>query len=69
MKYLKATVIRMGGPDLCAIETDLISPLIYYSNKCNLILHFEATASEGPGYIKEHFGLDAEVIESSSSRF
>jgi hypothetical protein len=61
MKIIKAMVLTGQGPDRVFITTELPSSFITYAKE-PLTLQFEATAGSGVAYVKQHFGIDAEVV-------
>lgn len=64
MKIIKASVvIRSGHPDSISLTTDLPSPF-----KCDegtdtpLYLTFDFSRKNGVEYVKNHFGIEPDVI-------
>lgn len=60
MVITKATVLVGQGPDRVFLTTDQPNPFIVYNDP--LSLTFEATANTGAKYVKDNFGIDAEII-------
>jgi len=63
---VKAVVIQGSGPDICLLTYDTIPGPIWPPSE-PLHMKFEAAAGNGANYIREHFGVDAEVILEPSS--
>ena len=65
MKILSAKVIQLRcSPDYVYLHTDLPGAFPQYAGQ-NLTLKFEAPIDFGIKYVKEHFGLDAEIVKDS----
>ncbi len=65
MTILKACVlIRRGGTDIVTLNTDLPSPFPAGISTQNLFLTFETQKGKGEAYVKENFGLVAEIINA-----
>lgn len=64
-----AAVVRLcSGNDHVSLSTNIRNPLWPYTG--NLTLHFEAPRGGGHDFVREHLGLEAEVIvDNSSSTF
>lgn len=59
--FVKAMVLTGQGPDRVFITTD--KPNAFSMINEPLVISFEATKGTGEIYIKEHFGLSAEIID------
>ncbi len=59
--FIKALVLTGQGPDRISLATNLPSPFPSYDER--LVLSFETFKGNGVAYVKEHFGLDPEVID------
>jgi hypothetical protein len=60
----KATVIlHRTTMDNVVIETDLPSPVAATVSDAPLALLFYATSGTGEAYVREHFGIEPEVVE------
>lgn len=62
LTIVKATVVRLGGPDHVTLLTDLPSPVWPYK-RGHLSLHFDVASQNGPAYVMKHFGVRAGVVE------
>lgn len=61
MKFLSATVVqRNGHPDCVSLTTDTTGP---FDDETPLYLDFYTPANQGFNYVKQTFGLEAEVIK------
>jgi len=62
IEFKKAEVLKTNGADEVNLYTYLPSPMPNLQ-KQKLILSFKVVKGSGWGYIKENFGLDAEIID------
>lgn len=60
MKVIKATVVQSNGTDKIILQTNLPEATWPYTG--NLSIDFNAAQNKGVSFVKEHFGIDAEVI-------
>ena len=58
--FTKAVILTGQGPDRAYLTTNKPSPFKAYSDP--LTFSFEVETGNGQAYVKEHFGLDAEII-------
>ena len=65
MNITGACVVRMhNGPDLVSLHTDLPSPFPPEVDTAPLDLTFRVTRGDGLDYVKKHFGIEAELIDT-----
>lgn len=61
IKIIGATVISLTGTDIVILKTDsLPDPVWPYEG--NIKLQFEAAHGKGAEYVKNHLGIEPEVI-------
>jgi len=62
--FIHATVVvRRHQTDVVYVKTNLASPLNVDGEKHSLDLEFQAPKGGGAAYVREHFGLEPEVID------
>lgn len=59
--FTKAMVLTGQGSDRVYLTTDKPSSFPMYSDP--LTFSFEAASGTGVAYVKEHFSLDAEIVD------
>lgn len=64
LNILKAIVLVRMGTDSVSVHTDLPSPFPAVSEQ-PLMLSFEVVKGSGVEYVREHFGVEPEVIQVS----